>query len=101
MKGKRTRRRRKIPLQLVKGVPGDDCDSCVDWLLKNINRAEGRGARVGNRPEPTQTAPRVAVIADHSFSSCSTSCPCAMWRDAITRVTASISSRPKKGRECG
>jgi hypothetical protein len=35
------------PTRLAKGIPGGDCESCVDWLLKNINKAKGRGARVG------------------------------------------------------
>lgn len=31
----------------MKGIPGEDCDFCSDWLLKNIDKGKGRGARVG------------------------------------------------------
>ena len=48
MKGKRKRPGRKRPSQLVKGVPGGDCDSCSAWLLKNIrNKPKGCRAKVG------------------------------------------------------
>jgi hypothetical protein len=47
MSTERKRTGPKRQRQLVKGIPGGDCDSCVDWLLKNINKAKGRGARVG------------------------------------------------------
>jgi hypothetical protein len=47
MSTERKRTGPKRQRQLVKGIPGGDCDSCVDWLLNNINKAKGRGAKVG------------------------------------------------------
>ena len=48
MKGERKLPGRKRPSQLVKGVPGGDCDSCSAWLLKNIrNKPKGCRAKVG------------------------------------------------------
>jgi len=48
MNGKRKRPERKRPSQSVKGVPGGDCDSCLDWVLKNIgNKPKGCRAKVG------------------------------------------------------
>ena len=31
----------------VKGIPGGDCDSCLEWLFANVNKVKGRGARAG------------------------------------------------------
>jgi len=47
MSRKRRRTRPKGRRRSVKCIPGDDCDSCLDWLLKNIDKAKRRGARVG------------------------------------------------------
>ena len=43
-KHKRPKRRRKS----VRGVPFADLDIQLEWLLKNIDRAKGRGARLGH-----------------------------------------------------
>jgi hypothetical protein len=34
--------------RLVKGIPGGDCDSCSAWLLENIDKTEGAGAKLGD-----------------------------------------------------
>jgi hypothetical protein len=33
--------------RLVKGIPGGDCDSCSAWLLENIDKTKGAGAKLG------------------------------------------------------
>ncbi len=35
-------------IPLVKGIPGGDCDSCSAWLLENIDKTEGPGAKLGD-----------------------------------------------------
>ena len=47
MGGKRKRARRDKQIRLVKGIPDGGCDSCLDWLLKNIDKTKGPRAKVG------------------------------------------------------
>jgi len=48
MSSKRKKTGRKRSSQLVKGVPGGDCDSCSNWLFENIgNKPKGCRAKIG------------------------------------------------------
>jgi hypothetical protein len=47
MSDKRKRSGRKRQSRLVKAIPGASCRFCVDWLLANIGKTKGPGARVG------------------------------------------------------
>jgi hypothetical protein len=49
MSGNRKGTARKKRTPVVKGIPGGDCDSCLDWLLANISqKTKGCRAKIGD-----------------------------------------------------
>jgi hypothetical protein len=60
------------PTRLVKGIPDGGCDSCSDWLLKNIDKTKGCRAKIGG-------------IARHQFEILLDDCIRALLEHALPR----------------